>query len=1444
MLKKRKEKVQERPSNKRSIWDCFTKVELPDGIKKAKCNNCDKLLSCDSKKHGTSQLWRHFNSCNSTEPSNKDARTTLPSYSSGNRHNHLRNTQQRNTEPSVSQENNLGENHLGYVQQISTELSGNRENQLEYDPQKNRELFVKMVIDNKSMLEHVENPFLQEFARFLQPLYRHVTRRDVEEDCLTFYKKEKAKLKEKITKLTSKVSLSVKRFYIPKDPCFISCVAAHFIDNDFKLFKKIIGFVEYNDPWSIKEIDYEKVLNDWGLCNKVFASSEDSYIGSAEKSSPTFQVKCILNCFRSIALQIYMAINSDIDYLRGMMNDLNEFPEKMCYFNEIAVQHNLARKFEFVLTNKGVLGFYLNILNEACIYKNVLCTFFDMNASWSKVEEVVPLLNKINDALVMLCSHEFPTSNLLLKYVFEITDVLSEASLVLSGCTKDAIEKSLEKLDRYLASCNYILLIASLLDPRFKLRFHKRCIGKFIGKEEDFDKSFCSLYNKYQSESTEIDKFDRLSQIPELKKYLKGRVEEGDVNFDVLGWWKDNELVYPILSRMARDILAIPTSVSFTSETEPMKDILREIFCSTVDEEMSKVLVCCNNWLRATGNSMAGIENIIERRHLDQAFSEHSNRSNSCVYDQIECQELLAKLVISCELPFHFVKSTWFIAWAKNLQPLYTPVDVTYIKTKCLGFYQTERQRFKNIHKKTFVNSAHLERVCFSAHLARGDPTDYVCVTAHFIDNDFNLVRRTIGINIITDWNPLAITAQVQRCIDNWELPKKVLAFTTDQIINIESSKEILDGLTWGAGAIKLHCIINGLFNKLLNFIRNELKTVFESIRKMIKFFVEDPKAMHPINQPAIEPKILQLDDPRRWDTTLNMLSNALAYKDVFDAYKGDNERFPLCENWNEVESAVELMKPIYEAVTILSSSQYPTSNLFLKIVFEIYDALSHVVFYTNNQYDKEKFLDWLREVSDNYLKDCNDVLLVASLLDPRFKSTYLERCYMEHISDRDKIEKFIGNLCIKLKNKHDRGMLELKTYLQEGCVDIRGDDFDILRWWKDKKSKFPILSRIARYILAIPVSSLPSESAFSNRFTWNQDSIFMRFEKLANQLGPRTLEALVCSHNWLSDASSNGKFTQKEAAIDLVEKHIPPSYKFPLRACDIWSISFLKFGLRGRMSEEIVAIGDARLTAEKMQCLIKPIDRWIPNTEDKWIPDEVINCYIGIMNNQESTLRKILILNTLDSRLLESWGSSINQRDKRDKLHQHIIEKGKGFLQNELVFLPIYEQNHWFVGAFNASKKEFQILNSLNLEGATYKETTHKLRLGIQVCIDAALDSQGTLQAWRPKINVLNWPISVISNLPQQEDGCSCGLFALKYMKLWDGSKLATEFTQDDIDLFRKQLVGELIFSDLNEKKDIQNEIKKRKLYTETSIVFQELQEILFTEESDELEESYESEE
>ena len=65
-------------------------------------------------------------------------------------------------------------------------------------------------------------------------------------------------------------------------------------------------------------------------------------------------------------------------------------------------------------------------------------------------------------------------------------------------------------------------------------------------------------------------------------------------------------------------------------------------------------------------------------------------------------------------------------------------------------------------------------------------------------------------------------------------------------------------------------------------------------------------------------------------------------------------------------------------------------------------------------------------------------------------------------------------------KSQHIRKRVksELDTYLEE--EDKTTPDFDILMWWKVNRSRYSILSEIARDLLAVSVSTVASESAFS----------------------------------------------------------------------------------------------------------------------------------------------------------------------------------------------------------------------------------------------------------------------------------------------------------------------------------------------------------------------------
>ncbi|KAG6514027.1 hypothetical protein ZIOFF_024365 [Zingiber officinale] len=57
----------------------------------------------------------------------------------------------------------------------------------------------------------------------------------------------------------------------------------------------------------------------------------------------------------------------------------------------------------------------------------------------------------------------------------------------------------------------------------------------------------------------------------------------------------------------------------------------------------------------------------------------------------------------------------------------------------------------------------------------------------------------------------------------------------------------------------------------------------------------------------------------------------------------------------------------------------------------------------------------------------------------------------------------------------------ELDVYLEEGCHRHNPNyAFDALGWWKLDTYKFPVLSTLARDILAILISTVASEATFS----------------------------------------------------------------------------------------------------------------------------------------------------------------------------------------------------------------------------------------------------------------------------------------------------------------------------------------------------------------------------
>ncbi|XP_062080798.1 zinc finger BED domain-containing protein DAYSLEEPER-like [Humulus lupulus] len=84
----------------------------------------------------------------------------------------------------------------------------------------------------------------------------------------------------------------------------------------------------------------------------------------------------------------------------------------------------------------------------------------------------------------------------------------------------------------------------------------------------------------------------------------------------------------------------------------------------------------------------------------------------------------------------------------------------------------------------------------------------------------------------------------------------------------------------------------------------------------------------------------------------------------------------------------------------------------------------------------------------------------------------------------------------------------ELELYLEEKLIPRTDEFFDICNYWKVTGLKYPVLNMIAKDIFVVPISTVASESTFSTggRHVGSHRA----------RLHPSTLEALICTQNWL----------------------------------------------------------------------------------------------------------------------------------------------------------------------------------------------------------------------------------------------------------------------------------------------------------------------------------------
>ncbi|CAL4977193.1 unnamed protein product [Urochloa decumbens] len=542
----------------------------------------------------------------------------------------------------------------------------------------------------------------------------------------------------------------------------------------------------------------------------------------------------------------------------------------------------------------------------------------------------------------------------------------------------------------------------------------------------------------------------------------------------------------------------------------------------------------------------------------------------NAAFDQERSCSYLAKMIIQHDYPLHIVQQPAFATFIESLQPRFKIVDVDMMEGEVYAVYQKEKENLLQAFN-TMPGRISLTIGLWTTSQTLG----YVSLAGQFIDSEWKVNRRMLSFMMVSSpHSENALSEAISMSLSEWNMKDRLFTITLDNecsshdiySANLRDHLSNKNNLMLKGQLFVVRCYAHILNAVALDVIAS-IHGVVYSIRESIKFIKASSVREEKFAEIALQleipsTKTLCLDVTTQWNTTYLMLLAALDYKQAFTTLETCDDNYneaPSSEDWKRVEAACTYLKPLYDSAHSIMAAANPTSNLFFheawKLQLELTNGTGHEdpVFSSMAKDMHERF--------DKYWKDCSLVLAIAVVMDPRFKMKLVEFSYSKiYGAEAAKYVKVVDDAVHELykeyvaqplpltpayveqgeanngpasaNNNHGApstgdGLLDFDMYLSEiqssqpskseleqyldESLTPRIQEFNILNWWKLNTVKFPTLSKMARDILAIPMSMVSSGSSIFSAGTGSH-----MLDDYRSSLRPETVEALVCAKDWL----------------------------------------------------------------------------------------------------------------------------------------------------------------------------------------------------------------------------------------------------------------------------------------------------------------------------------------
>ncbi|KAG9158265.1 hypothetical protein Leryth_000397 [Lithospermum erythrorhizon] len=633
-----------RRKKKSIVWEHFVIKPVGLGSRRAFCIQCNQSFaySTGNKVAGTSHLKRHI------------AKGACP---------HVLRNQQNDQLTPLSAPSKMG----AYTATPRRRFHTPQTPYSSFNSDHCRHEIAKMILMHDYPLHMVEHPGFVSFAKSLQPRFDMVSFNTVQGDCVATYLSEKQNLQKVLEAMPGRVCLTLDLWSSCRSVGYVF-LTGHFIDSDWKMQSKILNVVmePYPDSDTCFSHAIAACLSDWSLEGKLFSVVINQPLSDAsvENLRALLSVKnplvldgqllvgnCLALTLGNIAQDAFTSVYGTVKKVRDSVKYVKTSESHEDKFLELKQRLQVPSSKVLALDDLTRWNSTYDMLVAAAELKEVFSCLDTADPDykgapsmedWKAVETLCTYLKPLLDTANILASPGVSTTNTYFHEAWKIQLELARAAASEDPFVSSLTKSMQEIFDNYWKSCCFILAIAVVMDPRFKMKLVEFSFQKIYGDEKApeyvkiVDEGIHELFLEYttlpsslsstlvqngsngtvksedhqggnaEDNGVELMDFDMYikqtnSQDPksELDQYLEESLLPRVHEFDVVGWWRLNKEKYPTLSRMARDVLSVP--VCTVAQDSVFSNVPTEMdrYRSSLRPETVEALICAKAWLQS-----------------------------------------------------------------------------------------------------------------------------------------------------------------------------------------------------------------------------------------------------------------------------------------------------------------------------------------------------------------------------------------------------------------------------------------------------------------------------------------------------------------------------------------------------------------------------------------------------------------------------------------------------------------------------------------------------------------------------------------------------------------------------------------------------------------------------------------------------------------------------